>query len=175
MSTLSADVRSRLGLTDDADDAAVVAALDALKSKADTPSEPSPEQVAAAAASDREKDELRKEVSVLASQMQTVTTELAAAKAKEAAIVKASVLDDAKRLGKIAPADADKWAEDYDSAPAVVTRVLASIAPGTAVPVAAAGYTGTGDEQVTDVDALAEGEIDSWAKQLGITAEELTR
>ncbi len=175
MSTTMSDLRSRLGLTDDADETAVVAAIDALKAKAETPPEPTPEAVAAAAASDREKDELRKEVSVLASQMQTVTTELAAAKAKEAAVVKAPVLDDAKKQGKIAPADFDKWAEDYDSAPAVVTRVLASIAPGTAVPVQAAGYTGTGDEQVTDIDALGEGEIDNWAKQLGITAEELTR
>ncbi len=150
VSTLSTDVRSRLGLSEDADDAAILAALDGLKEQATKPTEPTPEQVAAAAASDREKDELRKEVSVLASQMQTVTAELAAAKAKEAAIVKASVLDDAKRQGKIAPADFDKWAEDYDAAPAVVTRVLASIAPGTAVPVQAAGYTGTGDESNVD-------------------------
>lgn len=174
VSTTMSDLRSRLGLTDDADDTAVMAAVDALKAKADAPPEPTPEAIAASAASEQEKDELRKEVTVLASQMQQVTTELAAAKAKEAAIVKASVLDDAKKQGKIAPADYDKWSEDYDGAPNVVTRVLASIAPGTAVPIAAAGYTGTGDEQVSDID-LGEGEIDGWAKQLGITSEELTR
>lgn len=146
VSTLSADVRSRLGLADDADEAAILAALDALKSKADAPPEPSPEAVAASAASEKEKDELRKEVSVLASQMQTVTTELAAAKAKAAADIKASVLDAASKAGKFAPADREQWSADYDEAPAAVTRVLASIAPGTAVPVLAAGYTGTGEE-----------------------------
>jgi hypothetical protein len=150
VSTLSADVRSRLGLTDDADDAAILAALDALRTKADQPTEPSPEQVAAAAASDAEKDELRKEVSVLASQMQTVTAELAATKAEKAATVKASVLDDAARQGKFSPADRAQWEKDYDEAPAAVTRILASIAPGTAVPVAASGYTGTGEEGATE-------------------------
>jgi hypothetical protein len=174
VSTLSADVRSRLGLPDDADEAAALAAIDALKAQAEKPAEPSPELVAASAAKDHENEQLRAEVKVLASTMEQVTAELAAAKAKEAAVVKASVLDDAAKQGKFAPADRDRWAEDYDAAPAVVTRVLASIAPGTAVPVAAAGYTGTGDE-ATNPDGLSEDDINAWAKQLGIDAEELTR
>ncbi len=154
MSTLSADVRSRLGLTDDADDAAIMAALDALKTKADTPTEPSPEQVAAAAAEAKANDDLKAEVKVMASQLEQVTAELAATKAEKAATVKASVLDDAQKQGKFAPAQRDQWSKDYDEAPTAVTRILASIAPGTAVPVAAAGYTGTGDEGVTDqIDA----------------------
>lgn len=147
VSTLGADVRSRLGLPDDADDTAILAALDAMKAKADSPPQPDPEQIAASAAKDAENEELRKEVTVLASQMQTVTAELAAAKAEKAATVKASVLDDAQRQGKFAPAQRDQWDKDYDEAPAAVTRILASIAPGTAVPVQPQGYTGTGDEQ----------------------------
>ncbi len=150
MSTLSADVRSRLGLTDDADDAAVVAALDALKTKADTPSEPNPEQVAASAAAAKEQDDLRAEVKVMASQLEQVTTELAAAKAEKAATVKASVIQKAVDEGRIAPADRAEWESDYDKAPAAITRTLARIAPGTAVPVQAAGYTGTGDETIDD-------------------------
>jgi hypothetical protein len=144
--SLSDDMRSRLGLADDADEAAALAAIDALKTKADTVSEPPAELVAASAAAVAERDELQKEVSVLASQMQQVTTELAAVKAKEAATVKASVLDEAQQQGKFPPSQRDQWATDYDAAPAAVTRILASIAPGTAVPVAASGYTGTGDE-----------------------------
>lgn len=148
--TLSADVRTRLGLADTDDDAAVLSALDALKSKADSPPEPSPELVAASAAKDEENEQLRAEVKVLASTMEQVTAELAASKAKEAAIVKASVLDEAAKAGKFAPAAREQWEKDYDEAPGAVTRILASIAPGTAVPVTPAGYTGTGDEASAD-------------------------
>jgi hypothetical protein len=146
VSTLSTDVRSRLGLPEDADDAAIMAAIDALKTQAVTPAEPAAELVAASAAAVAERDELQKEVSVLASQMQQVTTELAQVKAEKAATIKAAVLDDAQTQGKYPPSQRDQWAADYDAAPQAVTRILASIAPGTAVPVAASGYTGTGDE-----------------------------
>jgi hypothetical protein len=44
--------------------------------------------------------------------------------------------------GQIKPADREQWEKDYDEAPAAVTRVLASIAPGTAVPVMASGVVG---------------------------------
>lgn len=153
VSDLSA-FRSRLGLEDTADEQAILSALDDLKAKADTPTpaEPTPEMVAASAAAvekaaqaEAEKDELRKEVTVLASRMEQVTTELAAAKAEKAATVKASVFDAAVKDGKIKPADREEWEKDYDDAPAAVTRVLASIAPGTAVPVAASGSIGSPD------------------------------
>jgi 2'-5' RNA ligase len=153
MSTLSTDVRSRLGLPDDADDAAVVAALDALKTKAETPPpavEPDPALVAASAATVQERDELKKEVTVLASRLDEISGELAKTKAEKAATVKASVLSEARRLGKYAPADEARWSSDYDDAPAVITRVLASIAPGTAVPVSAAGETGAPEPTGTD-------------------------
>lgn len=152
MSTLSTDVRSRLGLTDTDDDAAILAALDALKAKAETPpaATPDPELVAASAAAAKEAEETRKEVAVLASQLTAVTAELAASKAEKAANTKATVLDTAQQQGKFTPAQREQWATDYDEAPAAVTRILASIAPGTAVPVAASGHTGTGEETLTD-------------------------
>jgi hypothetical protein len=141
VSTDLSAVCSRLGLSDDADEQAILSALDALKTKADTP-EPTPEMVAASAAAEQEKDELRKEVTVLASQVQTMSAKLAEAEAVKAATVKASVIDDAARLGKFTPADREQWEKDYDEAPAAVTRILASIAPGAAVPVAASGVAG---------------------------------
>ncbi|WBB94196.1 phage protease [Verrucosispora sp. WMMC514] len=141
VSTLSTDVRSRLGLAEDADDAAVLAALDAVRTKADAA--PNPEQVAASAAAEQE---LRKEVEVLASTVKDVTAKLATVEAEKAATVKASVLDDAVRQGKIKPADRDQWATDYDEAPNAITRVLASIAPQTAVPTVLAGHAGSGDD-----------------------------
>lgn len=142
------ELRSRLGLADDADETAMVAAVDELRAKVDAaPTGPSPEQVAAAAA---ERDELSKQVDLLAGQVTTLSEQVAAANAEKAATIKASVLDAAVGDGKIKPADRDQWASDYDQAPAAVTRVLASIAPGTAVPVNPAGQSGStepaGDE-----------------------------
>lgn len=150
--SLSDDMRARLGLADDADETAALAAIDALKAAADKTPEPTPDMVAASAAAveqaakaKAEKDELAKEVQVLASQVKTMSDELAASKAEQAATVKASVLDAAVKDGKIKPADRDQWATDYDEAPAAITRVLASIAPGTAVPVMASGHAGSPD------------------------------
>ncbi len=144
VSTLSADVRSRLGLTDDADDAAVVAALDALKTKAEQPTEPNPEQVAASASA---RDEMKAEITRL-------STELASIKASSAADAKKAFFDAVVNEGRIAPADREGWEARFDRAPDVIREVLASIAPNTAVPVQAAGYTGTGDEGAVDkIDA----------------------
>jgi hypothetical protein len=142
------DLRSRLGLADDADESAVLAAVDDLKTRADKP-EPNPAEVAAAAA---ERDGLRKEVDLLAGQVETLSGEVAAAKAKEAATVKASVLDAAQAAGKFPPAERERWDTDYDEAPAAVTRVLASIAPGTAVPVTPAGTSGTNEVAASAAD-----------------------
>lgn len=153
--------RSRLGLDDTADEAAITAAIDALKAKVDTPVEPTPEMVAASAATEAEKGELRKEVQVLASRMEQVTAELAATKAKEAATVKASVFDGAVKNGQIKPADREQWEKDYDEAPAAVTRVLASIAVGSAVPVMASGIAGSPEPAVDDEFEAMVARIDS--------------
>lgn len=137
VSDLSA-VRSRLGLDADADLDAIAAAVDELKTKAET----TEQQVAASAATEAEKDELRKEVTILASQVQTMSSKLADAEAEKATTIKASVFDAAVKDGKITPADREQWEKDYDEAPGAVTRVLASIAVGTAVPVLASGIAG---------------------------------
>jgi len=159
VSTELSGLRSRLGLPDDADLAAIEAKVDAIKADAEKTPEPTPEMVAASAAAveqatkaEAEKDELRKEVQVLASQMQQVTTELSAAKAAQAATVKASVFDAAIKDGKLKPADREQWEKDYDEAPGAITRVLASIAVGTAVPVMASGTVGDPEPQGSDDD-----------------------
>ncbi|MFY1595481.1 2'-5' RNA ligase family protein [Micromonospora sp. WMMD737] len=127
VSTLSTDVRSRLGLANDADDAAVMAALAELKTKADAA--PSPDQVAAA------RDEMKNQIAELSG-------ELAKIKASAAADAKKALFDGAVREGRIKPADREGWEARYERAPEVITEILASIAPNTAVPVAATGYTG---------------------------------
>lgn len=147
VSTLIADVRARLGLPDDADDAAVLAALDEVKAKADNPPtpEPDPQEVAAAAEQQKKLAELETKVALLTEQLQAAAQELAESRARAAAEQKERVLAAARRDGKIKPSDYDKWAERYDKAPETVTEILASIPVGTAVPVSPAGYTASGD------------------------------
>lgn len=159
VSTELSAIRSRLGLPDDADEQTILSAVDALQAKADTPADPTPEMVAASAAAEQEKDELRKEVTVLASQLQQVTAEVAAAKAEKVATVKASVIQAAADAGKFTPAEREQWEKDYDEAPAAITRILASIAPGFKVPVAASGTAGDPEPALNlnlDDDALTE-------------------
>ncbi|WP_433731025.1 phage protease [Actinoplanes sp. CA-051413] len=151
VSTELSAVRSRLGLSDDADLDAITAAVDALKVKAETPA-PTPEMVAASVAAEAEKSELQTTVSKLEEQMTEISTELAAARAAQAATVKASVFDAAVKDGKLKPADREQWEKDYDEAPGAITRVLASIAPGTAVPVMASGTTGPAEPATSDDD-----------------------
>ncbi|MEU8334813.1 2'-5' RNA ligase family protein [Micromonospora tulbaghiae] len=138
VSTLSTDVRSRLGLPTDADDAAVLAALADLQSKADTTAE----QVAASTA---DRDEMKTEIARLSGELATI-------KASAAADAKKTLFDQAVRDGKLKPADRDGWEARYDKAPEVISEILASIAPNTAVPVAASGYTG--DAEAAGPDAL---------------------
>ncbi|WP_052720210.1 phage protease [Actinoplanes rectilineatus] len=158
--SLSDEMRSRLGLDADADETAALAAIDALKAKADQPipePAPTPEMVAASAAAtekaekaEAEKDELRKEVTVLASQVETMSARIAAQDADTAKTVKASVLDTAQREGKFKPHEREQWETDYDEAPGVTTRTLGRIAVGYAVPVMASGVTGAPEPSGAD-------------------------
>jgi hypothetical protein len=141
-------VRSRLGLPDDADEAAVLAKLDELKSKAETPppaTEPDPQAVAASA-------QREEQFAAAIGQIQTLSAELAAVKAEKAAEKKASFFAAAVGQGKIAPADRASWETRYDQAPDLVTEIIGAMAAGTAVPVAAAGYTGDPEPHVTEAE-----------------------
>lgn len=148
---MSDDIRSLLGVPEDADDKAVAAAITELKTKAEaqpepvTAPEPVREPVAASTKADPALEEMRREISRLSG-------EVAASKAEKAATVKASVFDDAVRNGKISPADRQSWEARYDKAPDVITDVLASIAAGTAVPVRAAGEVGGDVDTATAED-----------------------
>lgn len=141
-------VRSRLGLPDDADEAAVLAKLDELKSKAETPppaTEPDPQAVAASA-------QREEQFAAAIGQIQTLSAELAAVKAEKAAEKKSAFFAAAQALGKIAPADRPSWETRYDQAPDLVTEIIGAMAAGTAVPVAAAGYTGDPEPHVTEAE-----------------------
>lgn len=71
-------------------------------------------------------------VKQLEEQVRTLSAQVAADNQERAEQVKASVLDQAQVEGKFTSADRSRWETDYDQAPEIVTRVLASIAPGTA-------------------------------------------
>ena len=60
------------------------------------------------------------------------------------------MLDEAQKLGKFKPADRAQWDADYDESPAVTTRLLARIQPGTAVPVNVIGETGPAEPDSDD-------------------------
>lgn len=160
---VSDDIRSLLGVPEDADDAAMAAAIAELKAKATQPNpepdadldpEPQkqPELVGASAKPDPALEEMRREI-------QRLSGEVAASKAEKAATVKASVFDQAVKAGKISPAERASWEARYDKAPEVITDVLASIAAGTAVPVRAQGEVG-GDADTAVSEALV-AEVDS--------------
>jgi hypothetical protein len=148
---VSADIRSLLGVPDDADDAAIAAAIEELKTKATPVTDETTETVEVVEKADVRAPELvgasagAKNVDALAemrAEIERLSGEVAASKADKAAQVKASVFRDAVQLGKITPGDRKSWEARYDKAPDVITDVLASIAAGTAVPVSPSGVVG---------------------------------
>jgi ATP-dependent Clp endopeptidase proteolytic subunit ClpP len=155
------EVRSRLGLDDTADEGAVLAALDALKAQADTPvTDPAVEAEVEAAKA--ENADLRTEVEKLGQMVESMSAKLAETETQTAAKVKASVLDEAQRLGKFKPANRAQWETDYDEAPAVTTRLLARIQPGAEVPVNTVGSAGSpepggNDDEWADLVARLDG------------------
>jgi hypothetical protein len=92
-------------------------------------------------------------------QITGLSTELAQRKADEALAVKTQILASALADGKIAPAEREQWEKDYDEAPSVTTRILASLKPGTAFPISASGYAGD--------DAKAQDEFKGFEAQFG--------
>ncbi len=164
MSSPLSEFRSRLGLPDDADEAAVLAAFDErLKAKPTQPTdptttdgetEPAPKPVddrELVAASAKQQEQFAAAIG----QIQTLSAELAAVKAEKAAEKKASFFAASVQRGAITPAERESWETRYDKAPDLVTEIIGAMADGTAVPVAAAGHTGSPDVTVSDEDLFA--------------------
>lgn len=148
-----ADIRSRLGLDETADEAAVLAALDDLKTRAETPpapptvAAPDPELVAASAKQEEK-------FAAALGQIDSLSTELAAIKAREAAGAKTAFFAAARQAGQISPADSPSWETRYDRDPELVREIIGAIKPGTAVPIAAAGYVGSPEQTLSEDDLL---------------------
>ncbi|HKN57152.1 MAG TPA: phage protease [Amycolatopsis sp.] len=140
-------LRQRLGVTDDADETVILAALDeALTERADPPAAPTtppapptlPEGTVAVDA-----DQLAA-LQVAASAGQEARAEQL--RTRRETLVSAAVAD-----GRVAPARRDHWLAQLEADPGVET-VLASLAP--VVPVTPAGYSATGDEESSEFDHL---------------------
>jgi hypothetical protein len=162
----------RLGVSADADDDAVLSALDAklattqsagpgdedTDDKSETEETGDVEALVAAA--------VERATKPLLASIASNTTELAVLKAEKVAKAREALIGGAIAAGKIRPADRTKFEAQYDKAPEVVEALLGTIAAGSAVPVTASGYTGGGDgtvdglspEDAALLDALGIGE-----------------
>lgn len=155
MSSPLSEFRSRLGLPDDADEAAVLAAFDERLKVNTTETDPEPaaqpaddRQLVAAAAQ-------QEQFAAAIGQIQTLSAELAAVKAEKATERKQAFFAASVQRGAITPAERESWETRYDKAPDLVTEIIGAMADGTAVPVAAAGHTGSPDVTVTDDQLFA--------------------
>ena len=172
-------LRTQLGLPDDADDDAVLAAaVDRLKEPTPAPeggttrapastqsgSEPNPELTPDVDA--RIAEAVAAALKPVMETVSAVTTELAESKKVAASAHKADVIGAAVKAGKITPAQRKDFEAQWDAAPQVVETILASIAPGTAFPVRAAGNVG--DPVLADEDEQVLASI--WPETYGTKA-----
>ncbi|GAB7053117.1 phage protease [Catenuloplanes indicus] len=152
VSTLHADLRARLGLADDADEQAMLTALDALKSKADSP-QPTPEMVAASAAATDKAEKAEAANQVMKEELAKVRDELNTIKASAAQTVKASFFDGLLATGRLKPADRATWEDRYDRDSEMVTDILGGRGEGSEVPVMASGHTGPAEPDADTLDS----------------------
>lgn len=167
VTTTLAALRERLGLPDDATDQAVLdAAVARLAEQPETPAPP-------AAPTDTDVQQIVEArvaaaIAPLQQQLTSTSQELADRKERERVAARDALINGAVRAGKVKPADRESWTKQYDASPegaAAVTSVMEALAPGSAVPVSAAGVVG-GDAPGED---LLDSEWASYAQALGIT------
>ncbi|WP_063039711.1 head maturation protease, ClpP-related [Nocardia pseudovaccinii] len=164
MPTLIEGLRSSLGLADDADEAAVLAAVDALQNApapaGDTPADPTLQQIAASA------KRLGLQLVDATQYAATVAAADKGAKAfeKQQADHRGHVLNEAIRTGRIAKAQYEQYAKQLERDPEGTEAFLASLAPGLTVPLEEIGHAGE-----PDVDHLGAEMASAFAKVTGTT------
>lgn len=94
-------------------------------------------QLVAAAADKAAQDAVKP----FAAALEQATGELAAIKAEKATETKTALFAAAVSEGRIAPAEREHLEKEYDEAPGVITRLINAKAKGSAVPIAASGYS----------------------------------
>lgn len=152
---LDKGLRERLGLAEDADEDAILAAVDALRetkpadedgdqSAADKPADEAP-------AAPMLPDGIVTIDEATLTQLREQASEGVAARAQQRTEARDRTLDDAVKAGKFPPARRDHWAKYYDADPDGAKQALASLAAGL-VPLADNGAPG-GEETVDPLDA----------------------
>lgn len=168
---ISPAVAAELGLAEDATDEQVLAALRArttptpaatTEEGGTTTSAPAPAPTEPAApVADVERliaasvqSAVDRVTAPLLAQIETLSGQVAASNAEKANDVRTRVITAAVRDGKITPAQRAQWEAHYDKTPDVTTSILASLKPGTAVPISAAGHV-AGEELGEDAALMA--------------------
>lgn len=181
-------VRSRLGLPDDTDEAAVTAAVLAALDQ-QSPAEPDtalddlvdtdePEKALVAAAPVAASSP--KLPAGVVTIDETTLADLrrnamlgAAAHERQRTADRDTAITDAVQLGKIPPARVEHWTKAWEADPDGTKATLSALEAGL-VPVALTGTAGPG-EGVVDSDQISADEAAAWGRLLNIPAEELTR
>ncbi len=175
-------VRARLGLADDADEAAVLAALDAKLSAETSSGTPGPDSPAVTptpvAASTPTPPALPDGVvtidaATLAELRRGAQLGIQAAERQRVA-ERDALISAARDDGRIAPSRVEHWTRAWEADPDGTRDTLASLEPGLVVPTVMNGATGNGEEQA-DVDGFGDSAMAAWAEQFGIDAKELSR
>lgn len=173
-------IRARLGLGDDADEAAVLAALDAkLPSKPsddstapDAPAAaPAAAPVAAATKPTLPDGVVAIDATTLAELRRGAELGIQAAE-RQRVSDRDRVIEAAREDGRISPARVEHWKKAWEADPDGTRDTLASLEPGLVVPTVMAGSTGDGEEHA---DTVGTEEAAAWAQMWNIPAEELTR
>ncbi|MFD6565379.1 phage protease [Micromonospora profundi] len=187
VSTLS-DVRSRLGLPDDADEATVSAAVLAAiggqptdttttdttpeaVTEPETPAEPAP--VAASTSPALPDGVVTIDREALAELRRNATLG-AAAHERQRVADRDAFIAAAMNEGKFAPARMGHWVKAWEADPDGTKATLSALEPGLVVPVVAAGTAGPGEPEVDEL-GINETAANAWAQQLGVDVKELTR
>lgn len=176
-------IRARLGLGDDADEAAVLAALNAAlptdpgdnaSSEPEVPAvQPTPAPAAASTKARLPDGVVAIDETTLAELKRNAALGAQAAERQRISdrdkVIEAAVTD-----GKISPARKPHWVKAWEADPDGTSADLASLEAGLHVPTVMAGTTGTGEETV-DLDGFSDDATSAWAQQLGIDVKELSR
>jgi hypothetical protein len=146
---LDKGLRERLGLADDADEDAILAAVDALRETDSEATDDKPEDEQPAAPALPEGIVTIDEATL--TQLREQASEGVAARAQQRTEARDRALDDAIKAGKFPPARRDHWVRLYDADPDGAKTTLASLEAGL-VPLADQGAPG-GEETTESFDA----------------------
>lgn len=137
---LDEGLRERLGLDADADEAAILTAVEELVDKATAPPEPAPEPVVEPIAARLPEGTVLVDKATL-DELRQQASEGVAARAQQLTEARDHAISDAIRKGKVLPARKQHWQDSWDADPEGTRAMLDSLAEGL-IPLADVGQPG---------------------------------